>query len=70
MSPVTIPFGATLMRDYIEVVVLTNDKKGDFITKSSLETNVQCIEIVSLDAQINKLCSLNLIVDNTIQDLR
>ena len=43
------------MRDNIEDVHVTRDKKGDFVTKSSLnfKTNVQYVEIVSIDAQIS-----------------
>ena len=55
MSPVTIPFSGTLMRDNIEGVFVTRGKKGDFVTKLSLnfKANVQCVEIVSIDAQIS-----------------
>ena len=54
MSPVTIPFSGTLMTDNIEDVFVTRGKKGDFVTKSSLnfKTNVQYVKIVSIDAQI------------------
>ena len=55
VSPVTIPFSGTLMRDNIEGVFVTRGKKGDFVTKLSLnfKGNVQCVEIVSIDAQIS-----------------
>ena len=53
MSPVTIPFSGMLMRDNIEdVFVYPLGKRGDFVTKSSLnfKTNVHFVEIVSIDA--------------------
>ena len=42
------------MRDNIEDVFVTRGKKGDFVTKSSLnlKTNVQYTDIVSIDAQL------------------
>ena len=50
-----MPFSGTLMRDNIEDVFVTRGKKGDFVIKSSLnfKTNVQCVQIVSIDAQIS-----------------
>ena len=51
MSHVTIPFSGTLIED----VFVTRVKKGDFDTKLSLnfKTNVQYVEIISIDAQIS-----------------
>ena len=58
------------MRDNIEDIFVIRGKKGDFVTKTSLnfKTNVQRVEIVSINAQISYLCLLNLIVDIKIQD--
>ena len=55
VSPVTIPFSGTLVRDNIDDVYVTKGKKGDFVTKSSLnfKANVQYVEIVPIDAQIS-----------------
>ena len=46
VSPPTIPFSGMLMRDNIEDVFVTRVKKGDFVTKSSLncKTNIQYVE--------------------------
>ena len=54
VSPITIPFSGTLMRDNIEDVFVKRGKKGDFVTKSSInfKTNVHYVEIVSIDAQL------------------
>ena len=57
VSPVTILFSGTPMRDNIEDLYVTRSKRGDFVTKSSLNftTNVQYVEIVSIDAQMEQL---------------
>ena len=52
MSPLTIHGSSMLMRDNIEDAFVTRGKKSDFVTKSfqNFKTNVQYVEIVSIDA--------------------